>query len=192
MNFRNSVHIGVGNHLERYGRISQLLHWLMAACIILMLGLGLLLDDIPGSWKGAAIDFHKSLGIVLLGLVCFRCYWKLTQHQPGRSGDVSRLQEVAAGTSHFLLYILMLAMPLSGWAMSSAFGKPVMMFEWGPLPDIIERNRDLGVALKNLHGWLAYGLLVLIALHVGAAFYHHFIRKDDVLKRMLPKRFARE
>jgi cytochrome b561 len=179
------------NEANRYGRVSQLLHWLIAVCILFMLGLGLLLGTIPGTWKASAIAIHESTGVMILLLVLLRVCWRLIALHPRLPDDIHPLQVFVSKGAHALLYILMIAMPLSGWTMSSALGKPVLLFRVLALPNLIEKDRDLGVTLKNLHGTTSYVLIAMIVLHILGALYHHCIRKDDVLKRMLPECFVR-
>jgi cytochrome b561 len=173
------------NTHDRYGRISKLLHWLMAFGLIGMLVLGLLLDSIPGMWKPTAFSIHKSLGITLLALAVVRLGWRLMHVQPRLPQTIARMQALASRATHWLLYGLMLAMPLSGWAMSSGFGVPVKL--WGmTIPALLEKDRALGMLFKEAHELIGYSLMAVIALHTAAALYHHFICKDHVLKRMLP------
>eukprot|EP01032_Pedospumella_encystans_P025624 gene25624-28954_t len=99
-----------------------------------------------------------------------------------------RPMQMAAHAGHFLLYVLMIAIPLSGWLMSSAKGVPTVWFGVLPIPDLIGKDKALGRSLAELHEALNIGLLVLIAGHAAAAFFHHFFHKDDTLRRMLPAR----
>lgn len=173
---------------NRHGHISQFLHWLMAFLIFCMLGIGWLLPSIPGSWKSFTIDLHKSVGITILMLLALRIGWRISQSNPALPDGLHGLQVLASKATHALLYALMFFMPLSGWAMSSASGKSLVLFDLFAIPALVEKDRALAITLKTLHGAIAYVLILVIALHVAAAFYHHFIRKDDTLKRMLPTR----
>ena len=183
----NSNKIAWRNLQYRYGNISQCLHWLMAFLLAGMLALGFLLDMIPGNWKPAALDLHKSIGITLLGLAALRLWWRLSENQPAPLASIPAAQAHIAQLMHKLLYALMLAMPLSGWAMTSAFGRPVRFFGI-IMPDLVRRDREIGLFFKHLHGYIAYGLLTMIVMHAAAALYHHFILKDEMLNRMLARR----
>lgn len=171
----------------RYTGVAIGLHWLMAALLVAGFALG---------WTMAAMEFspqklrmmswHKWLGITLLGLVALRLLWRLTHPAPPLPATVPLWQRGAAHAVHFLLYLLMFAIPLSGWLYSSASGVPVVYLGLWPLPDLIGVDEDLADRLRSLHEWLNYTLLAAVAVHVGAALKHHLIERDDVLARMLP------
>lgn len=174
------------NNSKRYGNISRLLHWVIAIFIFTMLGLGWAMDIIPKEWKPTAMGIHKSLGILILALVIMRLCWRFYNAPPPLPSSVQHWEKKISIFAHYLLYGLLLAMPLTGWAMSSAFGKPVMFLGLFPLPELISMDRELGKNLKEMHDTFAYLLAGVIFLHIGAAFYHHFIRKDGILLRMWP------
>ena len=147
------------NTTTRYGRISQCFHWLMALGIIFMLALGLLIDELPGEWKRDAVGLHKSVGIILLVLAVIRLGWRFANIQPAMPQTVKKIQGQAAKIAHWALYALMFAMPVSGWLMSSAFGKPVSVFGLVTLPDMLAKDRELGGLLKDAHEVIANGLV---------------------------------
>ena len=99
---------------------------------------------------------------------------------------MTALQQAAAHAGHFALYALMLAIPISGWLMSSAKGVQTVWFGVLPLPDLLSRDKALGHQLEELHSALAVGLMALVAVHIAAAVYHYRVLKDDILQRMLP------
>ncbi|NOT17203.1 MAG: cytochrome b [Sulfuriferula sp.] len=163
------------------------LHWLMALMIVLTWPLGLYMSDLPLSpYKLQLYAYHKWIGMVVLMLLIARVLWRLTHRPPALVAGLPRWQVVAAHSVHVALYGLMLAVPLSGWLMSSALGFQVVLFGVLPVPDLISINKPLGATLKSVHEWLNYGLLSLLIIHVGAALQHHFMLKDDTLRRMLP------
>jgi cytochrome b561 len=174
------------NTPKRYGRISQCLHWLMAFGILFMIALGYLVDEFPGMSKADAIALHKSIGITILALAVLRLGWRFANQQPALPPTLTKFKGVAAKVAHWLLYGLMVAMPVSGWLMVSGFGKSIVLFGVLPIPALLEKDRAVGAFWKDVHESLVYGLIAVILLHVAAAMYHHFILKDDVLKRMLP------
>ena len=174
------------NSNVHYGNISRTLHWLMVVLILFMLCLGWSLDLIPKEWKPVAMSVHKSLGISTFLLVIFRLVWRWNNAQPQLPQSLPSWQKIISVGIHYLLYMLLLAMPLSGWAMSSAFSKPLMFLGILQLPDLVPVDRELGKSFKELHDTLGYLLAATITLHAAAAFYHHFIRKDGALLRMWP------
>lgn len=180
-------------HSTRYNTGAMLLHWLMALAIIGMITLGLLLEDIPSSWKPSAYQFHKALGITILFLSFFRLFWRLTHHVPPLPESMKRWQKTLAKTTHGLLYTLMITMPLSGWLYISTSTKnyPTTWFGLFEIPKLPVFQGEIRKAAHGVfgeaHELLAYGAIGLISLHVLAALYHQFALKDGVLLRMLPR-----
>ena len=132
-------------------------------------------------------NWHKWAGITILLLSALRLLWRLS-HRPPADLPMPRWQQQAAHFTHGALYTLFFAVPLAGWAYSSAAGFPVVLYGVLPLPDWVAPERDLAQALKQLHHALAYTLAGAIALHVAAALKHHFIDRDTLLQRMRPGR----
>lgn len=176
------------NTLTAYGWPAKLQHWLLALLIIGMLALGLVMDDFKGDTRFALYGIHKAIGAIILALVVVRLLWRWSNINPALPEDTTPLTRLAARGGHFLLYVAMLVMPLSGWTLSNAAGYPVSVFGWFALPAIAAKNHDLHELAEEVHEWAAYGLIALIMVHIAAALYHHIIRKDAVLTRMLPGR----
>jgi cytochrome b561 len=175
------------NTTIRYGAINISLHWLMALIIIGMLILGLYMTGVPKSlWKLKLYGWHKEFGILILMLAALRIAWRLSNIVPLLPGPMPQWQKLAARSVHFAFYIFMLAMPLTGWMMSSAAGVPVSFFGLFIMPDLVAPNKELREILAQTHTWLAYGLIAAICAHVGAALQHEFWYKDGILRRMLP------
>lgn len=173
----------------RYTRTAIFLHWLVALGLIGTFALGFYMHDLPLSPdKLKFYAWHKWAGMSLLVLVVVRLAWRMSHRAPELPSTMTSLARQAAHAAHWLLYALMLAIPLSGWLMSSAQGFQVVWFGVLPLPDLVPRNAELGALLKDVHVVLNYSLLVVVIGHVGAALQHHFVRKDTVLMRMLPFR----
>lgn len=171
----------------RYTGTAIVLHWLLALLILAALAWGLYMVDLRLSpWKLKAYAWHKWLGVTIFLLVLARLAWRLTHQPPPLPATLPAWQRLLAGISHALLYLLMLAMPLTGWLMSSAKGFQTVYFGVLPIPDLLDKNKILGDALASAHATLAWLLIALLALHVAAALKHHFIDRDDVLRRMLP------
>lgn len=172
----------------RYTRVAVLLHWLMALFIVAAFALGLTMVDIPGltPTKLKYFSWHKWLGVTVLGLACLRLLWRLSHAAPPYPHSMPRWQQKSAHALHGLLYLLIFAVPLSGYFYSLAAGVPVVYLGVLPLPVLIGADAELKPILKQVHYALNMALLAGFALHVLAALKHHFIDRDGVLKRMLP------
>jgi cytochrome b561 len=172
----------------RYHPVSMALHWLLALMILGALGVGLYMVSLPFSpTRLKLINWHKWLGMTILVLSAARLLWRLT-HRPPADLPMTAWQRAAAHGAHAALYGLFFAVPLVGWAYSSAAGFPVVWFGVLPLPNWVQPNRELAEAIKPWHGWLAYTLAAVVAVHVAAALKHHFIDRDGLLDRMRPGR----
>lgn len=175
----------------RYTGTAIALHWLIAAGILGTFALGLYMHDLPFSpAKLKLVAWHKWAGVTLFALACLRLAWRLGHRPPDLPDAMPPAQRRMAGVAHGALYVLMLAIPLSGWLMSSAKGVPTVWFGVLPLPDLVARDAAQAETLQALHQALNYTLLALVAAHAGAALKHHFVDRDDVLQRMLPRRAA--
>ena len=176
------------NKLERYTNTAILLHWLIALLIFVAFPLGLYMSDLKLSpTKLQLFSYHKWIGITVLVLAVVRVLWRATHKAPALPDSISRLQQIASHIVHGLLYVLLFAVPLSGWLMSSAKGFQTVLFGVLPLPDLVGKDKELGHVLETVHQSLNYILLLLVLLHVAALIKHRFIDKDDILTRMLPK-----
>jgi len=170
---------------QRYTTPAIVLHWLVALLIFVGFPLGVYMHELPLSpTKLQLYSYHKWIGITVLLMAGLRVTWRLSHRPPPLPGSVVRWQRQASAVVHGLLYVLMLAIPLSGWLMSSAKGFPVVWFGVLPLPDLIDKNRELGDLLVGVHQALNFTLLGLVILHVGAALKHHFIERQPFLQRM--------
>lgn len=171
----------------RYHPLAKTLHWFMAIGLFITLGVGIWMSDLPDSpFQMRWFAYHKWMGISLLILLVLRGIVRLWKRPPALPEGVSGLTRLAAKVAHGGLYLLMLIVPLVGWALSSANGIAVVFLGWVRLPDFVSKNQALAEKLEDLHGLLAFTLLGFIAVHVLAALYHHFIVKDGLLRRMLP------
>jgi cytochrome b561 len=173
------------NAVMRYSTPAIVLHWLMALLIFAGFPLGLYMVDLPLSPdKLKLYSYHKWIGITVLMLAAIRLSWRLTHTPPPLPERVAAWQRHASAIVHGLLYLLMIAIPLSGWLMSSAKGFQTVWFGVLPLPDLIGKDKALGELLAELHKILNFTLLGLVVLHVGAALQHHFIERQPFLQRM--------
>ena len=168
-----------------FAPLARLLHWLMAVLLLAMLFIGAGMVASVSERHEWLLHLHKPLGIALLALVVIRLLVRFSTRQPPLPVDLPPAQVLAAKASHWLLYALMLAMPLLGWAMISAAGDPVMLSNSLQLPAIVPANAQLFAFLRKAHGYLAYLLFLTVLVHLAAALFHGLIRRDGVLQSML-------
>ncbi len=179
----------------RYTRVAMALHWLIAVLLVVNVLLALTADSWPEAWVRPVIDTHKSIGITVLGLVLLRLLWRASHAPPPLPADYAPWERRVAHLAHWLLYGLMLALPISGWMHDSAWkdaaSHPMQLFWTIPWPRIgaimaldPAQKELLHSQFFTLHEWLAYALYALVALHIGAALKHQWIDKHPELKRM--------
>lgn len=183
--------------VQKYTRLAIALHWLIAVLIVVNVVLTWVVDSLPEAWGRPVIDTHKSIGITVLGLALMRLLWRFTHRPPAMPANYPVWQRRLAHVTHALLYVVMLALPLSGWMHDSAWkdaaAHPMQwfgLFEWPRIGAIMsvepvakEHLHDLFGEIHEAFGYLLYGLYVL---HVGAALMHQFRDKEPELQRMLP------
>ncbi|MFZ3018566.1 MAG: cytochrome b [Gallionella sp.] len=170
-----------------YTRTAIALHWLIALLIFVAFPLGVYMHDLPLSPdKLKLYSYHKWMGITLLMLVAIRLSWRATHRPPQLPATMPTWEKLAAQSVHVLLYVLLFAIPLSGWLMSSAKGFQTVWFGVLPLPDLVGKDKELGKLLEEVHEALNFLLLGLVVAHIAGALKHHFIERDDILARMLP------
>ncbi len=176
------------NTAEAYGSLARFLHW---AIVILIVALWLLHEGAENAGedtpqRAALMGWHISLGMTVLLLAIARIGWRIANgRHPAPLGDVV-WQHKAAAAGHGLLYLLILAQPVSGWLVVSTAGRPVSFFGLFDFPSLAAKNHDLHEAMEGLHEWLFNALVVVAVVHVAAALYHHLRLKDDTLRRMSP------
>ncbi|NVK56767.1 MAG: cytochrome b [Alteromonadaceae bacterium] len=163
----------------------RLMHWSMAALLLSMLCAGAVMVDSLATWQPALLTMHKSFGVVALFLVFPRLLVRLTSAVPALPSSLPPLQKLAATLSHYFLYVLMFALPVTGLLMQYNAARPVDFFCVASLPAALSTNIEAFALYRVSHGYLALALIVVVGVHVSAALYHHFVRKDDVLKSML-------
>lgn len=173
---------------QRYSGVAILLHWAMALLIIAGFALGVTMVDIPGltPTKLRYFSWHKWIGITVLGLACIRLIWRLAHPAPAYPASMAGWQHRAANGVHLLLYVLIFAVPVSGYFYSLAAGVPVVYLGVLPLPVLIDPSPEWKPILKQVHYWLDMTLLAGFCLHVAGALKHQLIDRDGVLGRMLP------
>lgn len=171
-----------------YTKTAKVLHWLMAILLFGLLALGFYMHDLPLSPdKLKLYSWHKWAGVTAFLLVAFRLSWRIAHRPPALPDSMPKIMQFAAHAGHLMLYLLMIAIPLSGWLMSSAKGFQTVYFGVLPIPDLLDKNKEIGDLLALVHKSLNLLFVAVLAGHIGAALKHHFIDKDDILTRMLPK-----
>jgi cytochrome b561 len=171
----------------RYSPQAIGLHWLMAFFLVVAFCIGQYMSGLELSpWKLKIYAWHKWLGVTLFLLVWLRLSWRLTHRPPDFPATWSANMKRLAGVGHLALYILMIAIPLTGWLHSSAAGISVVYLNLIPLPDLIPKNRALSHLFRILHQNLNWAMLVLVLGHIAAALKHQFLDKDHLLARMRP------
>ena len=177
----------IKNTKENYGIVAISLHWLMAILIIAMIILGIYMNGIENSpEKFKLYGLHKSFGSLILGLVSLRLIWKLMNIAPELPLNMKHWEKIVAKLGHLALYFFMFAIPISGWLMSSAAGCSVSFFGLFTLPNLVQPSNELRNFFGEAHEIMAFSLIGFIILHFTAAAQHHFLKKDNVLTRMLP------
>ena len=174
------------NTLTRYGAVAQLFHWAIVALVITQFVLAQWVEGLSPIRKIGPLATHKSIGITILGLALLRLAWRFVNPVPPLPAGAPRWQDRAAHVSHFLLYALLFVTPLLGWFMSSARAFSVSWFGLVTLPDFIAPNRATYEMLHEAHEIMAYSLATIAIVHAAAALKHHFLDRNDVLRRMLP------
>ncbi len=172
-----------------YGSVAKAFHWGMFILLAGLVILGNYMYELPAdtpdqmSYKFGLYDLHKSFGIMVLFLVVLRLIWRKMNPVPVMPDTMSRLENISAYAMHLLLYAIMLLQPVFGWLLSSYGGHPVKFFGL-ELPALVGKNKELGELFEELHEVTAGLLVTAFVVHVAAALYHHYVRKDDVMDRM--------
>lgn len=172
---------------DRYSPLAQALHWLTALLVLGLIGVGLWMVALPlGLTKLYAYGWHKWIGLTVFLLTLVRLGLRAWRPQPPLPATVTTWERTIAPWSHAALLVLLISLPLTGWMMSSAGGVPVVWFGVLPLPDLVSREMHLFERLRTTHHWLAWTLMGLLAVHVLAVVHHDVVRRDGILRRMLP------
>jgi|WetSurMetagenome_2_1015567.scaffolds.fasta_scaffold84936_1 cytochrome b561 len=180
---------------RRYSVVAIALHWLIAALIVTNFLIGLRFDELKGLQLFALLQWHKSFGITVLVLSLLRLAWRLAHPAPPYPAHMPAWEKAAARAAHWGFYLLMIAIPLTGWIVVSASPTniPTLLYKTIPWPHIgwvhglpLPERKSLGHTVVEVHGTLAWGAAILLAIHVLAALRHQFLARDEVLWRMLP------
>jgi cytochrome b561 len=171
--------------MTAYSPLARALHWVTALLLLLLFGLGLSMTRwVPDEQKIRVYSWHEWVGVTVFALTAIRLMWRLTHRAPPI--DLPVWEKAVAGAVYVAMYLVLIAQPIVGWLMSTAFGFPVVYLGLLPLPGPVPEDRALAEQLQGVHQTLAIGLFLLFALHLAGVLYHHLIRRDAVLSRMLP------
>ncbi len=184
----SSASVAEASGAARYGGVAISLHWLLALALIASFAVGSYMAGLPFSPQRLRLyNWHKWAGITILALSAARLLWRLRHPAPAPLAG-PRWQQSAAQATHAAMYVFFFAVPLIGWAYSSAAGFPIVVYGVLPLPDFVPVDRALAESIKPWHGRAAWVLAVLVGLHLAAALKHHFVDRDELLRRMWPHR----
>ncbi len=181
----------ISNTPSKWGMVSKFIHWAIAICIITAMITAIINNQLAAEgWQRELatelINVHRSCGVTALFLGVIRIIWLFANPRPALPEDINDFDRKSAIISHRAIYLLAILVPVTGWITTATFGTT---FEWFYLFEVtnpVGKNRDIVAYFYHAHWILYHFLLVLVILHVGAAFWHHFSQKDDVLKKMLP------
>lgn len=177
--------MAIRNTTSNYGSVSKFFHWTVFILVTLMLCFGFFLHLLPSTMKATSYNLHKLTGLGILLLMILRSIWTIINPKPTLPKTVPLWEVASARISHLLLYVLLLIMPLSGWIMASAANKPpVLLGQRLMLP--IYPHHQLKHMMNQAHEIIAWLIIITISIHICAALRHHFVLKNNVLKRMLP------
>jgi cytochrome b561 len=178
----------IRNTIASWGWPARTLHWIVAVMVLRLFAFGLWMTEVPPRGERRFyVAIHASIGITLLALMLVRLFWRAVNVEPDQPEGTSAWQRKAAWISHRLLYALTFTTLIVGWLMSGTFKQPLEPKILGviPVPQILEAGSPYRKPLEVAHEWLAYALVAVVAVHAAAALYHHFVRRDTVLRRML-------
>jgi cytochrome b561 len=172
---------------EGYGGGAILFHWITVTLVLLIIPIGLVMGNLDrGALQDTLFITHESLGLTIFALTVARLAWRWTHPTPEPSRDLSRIEVLASGVNHWLLYLVLLAMPVTGYLLVVLGGFPLTYFGLFAVPRLVAENKPLGEVADATHMALQYLVYVLVLMHVAAALHHHLMRRNDVLGRMLP------
>ena len=172
--------------LQPYDPIARFFHWIVLALLVVEFSIAWTMPEVHKDTRpDGLISWHLFFGTLILVTMVLRVLWRLF-HQPPPDVPMPRWQSLAAGATHQLLYVVLLILPLMGWANASSRGWDVKLLGYLPLPALSPRGSDWGHDMGDIHQAVAIGLLVIVGLHVVAALYHQWVMRDSLLQRMLP------
>lgn len=177
----------IKNTAERYGIISKMFHWSLALLVLIQFYLIIQVKFLPENSPTAGFligGLHKPIGILVFLLAILSYFWRAINIKPSYPGRMTALEKTAATLAHNLLYLCLIVMPLTGLVMSVAAGRPPNFFGLFQVPQFLAENKSLSDNFFLMHRYIGYLFMIIISIHVLAALKHHFLNKDNILKRM--------
>lgn len=175
------------NGVESYSGFAKFLHWVIAICILIMIPVGITMKRIGGSdLQNLLYHTHRSFGVLVLTLMLVRLIYRLVNGVPAPEPTITTWQRVVSHLVHLALYALVIAQAFIGWVATSAYGAAIWVFGLFIMPDLVSKDQELAKPLFLVHDTLGFVIAGVLFLHIGAALYHYFIRRDRVMQRMLP------
>jgi cytochrome b561 len=185
---RKGAAMTYGTMAGGYPPASKLLHWLVALCVLTTLPVSLVMVRLSeGPAQNFLYNVHKSLGVLILVLMVLRLINRFVSGAPAPEPSLEPLQRIVSSAVHGLLYVLLIAMPIVGYAANSAYGAPTPFFGLFNLPKLLADNEALAAQLFTLHRWAGFLVILLAGMHIAGALFHFVVRRDSVLQRMLPR-----
>jgi cytochrome b561 len=173
--------------VESYSGVAKFLHWTVAACVLVMIPVGFVMGSLPtGLPQDTAYTIHRSLGVLVLALMLIRLAYRLVNGAPAPEPTLTPLQRIVSHVVHLALYGLLIAQALIGWVATSAYGAQISVFGLFIMPPAVGKDETLATPLFTVHEVLAFAISGLVLMHIGAALFHYFVKRDRVLQRMLP------
>jgi cytochrome b561 len=169
-----------------YSLPARALHWITAAIVISMIPIGIVMaNKLAGPLQDFLFDLHRSLGATLIPIVAIRIVYRYAHRAPPLPADIPSVQQFAAFANHYALYFLLLVQPFIGWIATSAYPAPIPIFGLFQLPPIWRPDRPFSESMFFVHRMIGLTIAFLVVIHIAAALYHHFVRRDDILLRMI-------
>ncbi|MGQ0657606.1 MAG: cytochrome b [Chromatiales bacterium] len=177
----------MGGERQGYGVVAKLLHWSIALLIIALIGWGAWTVTLTyfDPWYNRSLEWHKALGMIVLGLAIFNLVWIIYSPLPALPASIRGWQRAAARATHGVLFVMTFLIPVTGYVISTSAGQEVSVFGLIAIPALLPRGETVRDLATELHFWLAYLTAVLVAVHAAGALKHQFIEKDGLLRRML-------
>ncbi len=175
------------NTADRYGAVAVSMHWIVAVAVIGLFALGYWMVDLTyyDDWYKRAPDIHRSVGILLFGLMVLRLCWRLANAGPKPLASHKRWEIASAHAAHMLLYVLIFVAMVSGYLISTADGSSISVFDWFEVPSVTGQVKGLEDTAGAVHYWSTWAIVALAAVHAAGALKHHLIDRDQTLRRML-------
>jgi cytochrome b561 len=173
--------------VQGYSGTAKFLHWTVAACVLTSIPIGISMNYLEqGTLQNVFYTIHRSLGVLVLALMLVRLVYRVVNGAPPPEPTLEPLQRVVSHLVHLALYALIIAQALIGWVATSAYGAAISFFGLFTVPALVAKDQELAEPLFAAHFFLGLTIAGLLVLHIGAALYHYFIRRDGVMQRMLP------